>query len=417
MARSILLPTILFTSACVPGSGADEASDTALGPTSTAASGDEVTEGVASSGQADGADGADGADDADGTGGASPSTSMGSAGSTDDGSEDTDATSGGGGMSGTIMVRDVAGLRAALLGATAGDRIVVAPGVYAPEDVLEEDYAGAPRAAYFLANASGSEQDPIRLEAEDPANPPTLRGLTYSDSAYVLWIRGEYWQIQDLVLERGGKGLMLDESSHTVASRVEVYDMGDEGIHLRSGTSNALVEDCVVESVGLNQPGFGEGLYIGSDGSQWGLYEPACHNNVIRGCTVRGTRAEGVDIKEGTEGNVVEDSDFYGGEISGENFADSFIDLKGVDARVRNNRFYKEDNGTVTRGVAIVERPMGPTAQGNWIFDNEFFLDDANGVMVHAYAGSGNCAWDNMRTPAGDDYQGNAPELCFEPQR
>ncbi len=404
----------LLCSACVVGAPPDGEGSTSAASTSGAASDGEAGEaegeaadGITTSGSTEGVDegpwsGSEGSDDA-------TSTASADSGST---SGDTD-----GGGSQVIMVSDVEGLRAALLAATAGDRIVVAPGVYAPDDTLEEEFAGSTRAAYYLADASGSEDAPIRLEAEDPADPPVLLGLTHSDSAYVLWIRGDHWRIQDLVLERGGKGLMLDHSSHTVASRITVRDMGDEGIHLRSGTSDTLVEDCVVEGTGETQPGFGEGLYIGSDGSQWGLYEPACDDNVIRGCTVEGSHAEGVDIKEGTAGNVVEDSDFYGGSISGENFADSFIDLKGITARVRNNRFYKQGNATVSRGVAIVERPEGPTAQDNWIYDNEFFMDNADGLMVHAYAGSGNCAWDNTRNPAGEEYQGNEPELCFEAQR
>ena len=68
-----------------------------------------------------------------------------------------------------------------------------------------------------------------------------------------------------LILERGGKGLMLDESNNSVVSGVTVRDVGEEAIHLRSGSINCIVQDYNVRETGKNKPGFGEGVYIGSD--------------------------------------------------------------------------------------------------------------------------------------------------------
>jgi len=314
-----------------------------------------------------------------------------------------------------IFVDDVESLQRALNQAGAGDVILVAPGRYAPTKSLGERYANGNRNAYFRANASGSADAPITLKAADPSNPPVLRGLRNSNSDYILWIRGDYWRIENLVLERGGKGLMLDESSNSVVSGVEVDNMGDEGIHLRSGTSNTLIENCIVTQCGKNQPGFGEGIYVGSDGGQWDRFDENCHDNIIRGCEIRNTTAECIDVKEGTKNTIIENCAFYGAKISGENFADSFVDLKGVGAHVRNNRFHKQRNETVTRGVAIVYRRRGPTAERNWIYDNRFYLNNTNGLMVHAYRGDENYTWNNERFPAGPEYQGNAPELYFEP--
>jgi Rad3-related DNA helicase len=49
--------------------------------------------------------------------------------------------------------------------------------------------------------------------------------------------------------------------------------------------------------------------------------------------------------------------------------------------------------------------------------ENIYNMDDADGLMVHAYAGSDNYAWDNTRNPAGEEYQGNAPELYLTDPR
>lgn len=316
---------------------------------------------------------------------------------------------------GQIRVNDVTSLQAALDNATAGDVIVVAPGVYAPSGSLVEEFAGGNRRAYFRADASGSENAPIVLKAEDPTNPPVIRGLHVRNSDYLLWIRGDHWIVEDLILEQGGKGLMLDGSSNSVISRLVVFNIGEEGIHLRSGTSSTVVEDCKISDTGMTRPGLGEGIYIGSDGRHWSSFDRSCDNNVIRRCEVRTCTAECIDIKEGTRNSIVEDCLFYGARISGENFADSFIDLKGVGAHVRNNRFYKQSNETVTRGVAIVHRSRGTTAEDNLIYGNQFFMNNSNGLMVHAYRGDDNFAWDNTRIPAGQDYQGDSPELRITP--
>ena len=316
-----------------------------------------------------------------------------------------------------VRVNDVASLRAALSSAEPGHRIVLAPGSYIAPDHQSVDYAGDQRSAYFHSMHAGTASAPIVLESADPTNKAELIGLHTDDASYVLWIRGEHWDVRNVVLRQGGKGLMLDEASHSHIDGVEVYDVRDEGIHLRSGTSDAIVENCVVDGTGKGKPGFGEGIYVGSDNGQWDSYERACDRNVIRGCTIRDVAAEAIDVKEGTTGTIIEDCTMYGGSISGENFADSFVDLKGDAGRVLSNTFYREGNEIVTRGVAIVERAKGPTATNNWVFGNLYHMSDATGLMVHAYAGSDNYAWDNTRAPEGEDYQGGSPELFITDPR
>ena len=56
-----------------------------------------------------------------------------------------------------------------------------------------------------------------------------------------------------------------------------------------------------------------------------------CYNTVIRNCIIGpNVRAEGIDIKEGTLNTLVEKNKFDATGISAQNYADSFIDLKGA---------------------------------------------------------------------------------------
>ena len=325
----------------------------------------------------------------------------------------------------SIDVETVEELRAALINARPGDQIMLAPGVYQPSSAESVRFAGSNRRIYFGTHSdgnpiSGEPDNPIILESADPNQPAVLRGLENNRSGYVLWIYGEHWVVRNLILENGGKGLMMDNASGSVVRDVEIRRTGDEALHLRSGTSNVLIENVTIDTAGLNQPGFGEGVYVGSDRNQWDQYDRACNNNVIRNCTIRAVTAEAFDIKEGTEGTIVEGCSIYGGSISNELFADSFIDIKGTSARIFSNRFYKENNDRVTKGVALVDRNNSQvmvSSSFNWIYDNVFNMDNADGVMVHGFKGLDNFAWDNRRIPDGDEYNGNAPELYFRDPR
>lgn len=97
---------------------------------------------------------------------------------------------------------------------------------------------------------------------------------------------------------------------------------------------------------------------MGSANGNWHDY--GCANGedhswaVVQGTTIRDTTAEGADIKEGTTGGVLRGNTFVATGASGQNSADSAIDLKG--------------NGWVVTGNTIGE-PVGA---------------DVDAIQVHA---------------------------------
>ena len=109
-----------------------------------------------------------------------------------------------------------------------------------------------------------------------------------------------------------------------------MHDIGDEGIHLRSASTNNVVLNNVVSHTGLHEAKFGEGIYVGSARSNWSLYggggPDRSDNNIVQGNTISFTTAESVDIKEGTTGGSVVHNTFNG---SGMTAADSWVDVKG----------------------------------------------------------------------------------------
>lgn len=158
-------------------------------------------------------------------------------------------------------------------------------------------------------------------------------------SGYTLHLDGaSHWVVRDLTVRGGQKGVVLDAVSGATLSGVRIADVGQEGLHLRSGSSDNLVRAVSVSRTGLSDPEFGEGVYIGSAESNWCRYT-ACgpdrsDRNVFESLSVADTRAEAVDVKEGTSDGVIRSSTL---SIAPDAVVDSAIDLKGSGWRVESS--------------------------------------------------------------------------------
>ena len=151
-----------------------------------------------------------------------------------------------------ILVTSTAELTAALSSVKAGDEIVLKEGIY-------ESDPNNGRWRPFEANASGTAEQPIILRSEDPENPATICCNT-TESKCALYITGSYWEIRDLKVCNAAKGIFLAQSEHSVISGCEVFNIGDEAIHIIDNSSYNLVENCKVHDTGKLNPKYGEGV-------------------------------------------------------------------------------------------------------------------------------------------------------------
>ncbi|GAA4115003.1 hypothetical protein GCM10022393_14910 [Aquimarina addita] len=322
-----------------------------------------------------------------------------------------------GSQNGIISCNTVDCIRNAMENAQAGDEIIVASGTYTATD----KFNFGNKATRFGSDKNGTALQPITIRAENPSNPPVLKGTDGDYDGYVMFILGDYWILKDLILEEGSKGLVFDNANHGVIENVIVRELGEEGIHLRDGSSNNLVKDCRVYNVGIKKPGIGEGLYVGSDKGQHenpsnggnlfdNEYSPSCDNNVIDGCIVGpNVTAEGVDVKEGTENTIIRNCTFSADGISGENSADAFIDLKGAYGFVYNNTFNLEGSTIINAGIDFLDRGTGfNTGYRNAIFNNTFNLEGRGDEIQTARKKQGDPSeihvWNNTRNPNTQDF-------------
>lgn len=239
----------------------------------------------------------------------------------------------------SIIVSNIDELSSAVKNAKAGDIIKVAPGIY---DVSSKTIS---------SESDGTETASITLTALDKNAPPVLTGST-SEHGYVLHILGDYWVFDSLICQNSQKGIVLDNSNHTVIQNCELHTLGAEAIAVRDGSSYCTVKSCYIHDTGLVKPGYGEGVYIGSAKSNDNFNHYCDHNKVI-GCTFKNVAAEHVDVKEYTTDTEISDCIFYGDGMTGENSAGSFIDLKGNDCYVHDNIGYRNENPKIVAAFEI----------------------------------------------------------------
>lgn len=251
----------------------------------------------------------------------------------------------GSGDENSIIVSNVDELSDAVKNAKPGDVIKVAPGIY---DVSAKTVG---------SEADGTENASIILTALDKNDPPVLTGAN-TEHGYVLHILGDYWVIDSLVCTNSQKGIVLDNSNHTLIQNCELHTLGMEAIAVRDGSSYCTVKSCYIHDTGLVKPGYGEGVYVGSAKSN-DEYDHYCDHNKIIDCTFRNVAAEHVDVKEYTTDTEISGCTFYGDGISGENSAGSFIDLKGNDCYVHDNIGYRNGNPKVVAAFEIHEQVDG----------------------------------------------------------
>lgn len=264
-----------------------------------------------------------------------------------------------------VAVADDEGLERALEDAGPGDVIRLAPGTYEAIEV----------------SASGTPEAPITLSGPREA-------VIAADSGYAVHLQeASHWQLVGFSVTGGGKGIVVDGGGENVLDSLSVGETGDEAVHFRSSSSGNVIQRSLVHDTGLEQPQYGEGVYVGSARSNWRKYgldggpDLSMDNRILENVFRRIT-AENVDIKEETGGTVVARNAFDGSAISGENYADSVVDVKGFDALVVDNTTTGRSDalGNIIETHVITE--PGTSGCGNVIEGNRVDGFEPTGELV-----------------------------------
>ncbi|MFE4176656.1 sheath polysaccharide-degrading enzyme [Streptomyces sp. NPDC056909] len=221
---------------------------------------------------------------------------------------------GAAGTAAVIQVTTAAELKTALTAARPGDTIQLANGTYKGN---------------FKATTPGTSGSRITLTGSSGAV------LTTGGGGYALHLNGAaYWTVKGITLTDAQKGIVADAANGVVIDSVTVHNLDMEGVHFRQSSSDGILRNSRIYDTGNDGRGMGEGVYVGTANSLSDRSDNAQILNNIIGPDVGG---ENVDIKEGTTGARVIGNTFDGNGLTGANYDDSWVDVKGNNVLVEGN--------------------------------------------------------------------------------
>ncbi|WP_420711765.1 right-handed parallel beta-helix repeat-containing protein [Streptomyces sp. NRRL F-5123] len=243
-----------------------------------------------------------------------------------------------------VQVKDSQSLKAALAAALPGQTISLADGTYTGN---------------FKITAAGTAAAPIVLTGSRNAVLTTSSG----GGNVVQLTSSPYWTIRGVTLTHAQKGIMIDSSDHVTVDGVQVYGTTMEGVHFRTSSSYGVVQNSFIHDTGTSGNGMGEGVYVGTANT---LTDTSDHVRISDNVIGPNVGGENIDIKEGTTGGVISGNTFDGSGLTGANYDDSWVDIKGNGYTVTGNRGSRSTNdgfqthsqfdgwgcGTVFRGNA-----------------------------------------------------------------
>jgi hypothetical protein len=276
----------------------------------------------------------------------------------------------------TWNVTDAAGFQSALTQVAPGDTIHLADGSYDDQ---------------FVATTPGTASKPITLTGSrnaiitDPLFAPSDTDCPSGQTGYGLWLKGApHWNLTGFTVAGGKKGIVLDASPDVTIDSVTVHNIGYEGVHFRTGSDHGVIRNSNVYDTGTEQPGYGEGVYIGSANSNWACYatsggvDASDFVQVLANHIGPGVAAESIDVKEGTHDGLISGNVMDGTGQQDQHDADSDIDVKGDHYTISGN--------TLTHPVldAIqVHNVYASDGCGNTFETNRLSVDAATGYGIN----------------------------------
>lgn len=220
-----------------------------------------------------------------------------------------------------VNVSTATQLQNAMNVAVAGQTIVLADGVYDLSSGLFTPPIGV----------DGTATLPITIKGSRNA---VLTTGTHT-TGYGFWFKGnKYWVLKGFTTRNCKNGIVVDSSQYITIDSVQSVYTGQAGINLRRYSSYCVVKNCYVDSCGMLDAAYGEGIYIGSAYENWctNTYcniDTCNYNKILSNSFGNYVRAENVDIKEGTKYGLVRGNIFNGTGLANVNGGDSWIDVKG----------------------------------------------------------------------------------------
>ena len=196
-----------------------------------------------------------------------------------------------------------------------------------------------------------------------------------------------YATLRGFSITRSQKAIVTDHTTFSDFDNLSLHHVGDEAVAIRRFSTDNVIRNSVITETGLTEPQFGEGVYIGTWNGDWGNAtggqpDASDRNQVLNNTIGPNVRAEHVDIKEGTRAGVVRGNRFDGRGMSGQNFADSWVDAQGNGYLIEGNTGTFQSGG----GAVFVDGFQTHILLTGWGCGNVFRTNTSNLGGVGQYA-------------------------------
>ncbi len=217
---------------------------------------------------------------------------------------------------GVVTVRDDAQLQAALNAAGPGTVIALADGTYGQPVVLSR---------------SGTASAPIVVRG----SPSAVLRPGRSASAALRLDGASHVRLEGFSVRGGLVGVLVERSSGVTLRGLDISESATDGIRIRSGSADTVVENSRIHDTGRVIASEGGGVSIGSAGSPG----DGSDRTIVRGNVISNTGAESVRAFAGTSNGTIQNNTFGAAGAKGRAAgADSWVDIAGNGYRVTGNR-------------------------------------------------------------------------------
>jgi len=104
------------------------------------------------------------------------------------------------------------------------------------------------------------------------------------------------------------QGLFVESASYITVQNCSVYNVGQEGIHIKLNSSYVTIQNCTIHDTRAWQYN-GEGIYVGTAATQTPLDNT--HHIKLRNNTIYNINDECIELKSGTHDSIIEGNTMY----------------------------------------------------------------------------------------------------------
>ena len=246
--------------------------------------------------------------------------------------------------------------------------------------------------SFRVEDWTGTAAAPITLQPAPGAEGQVIVSDDDWDSDAAIWVvDSEHVVIRGLKMEESLWAVEMRGSNNIRITENQIYYIGQEAVHLRNGTHTVEIDNNSISDTG-NRPGYtlgGSGIYVGSSDSVDPVHDVFIHHNDIFD-----TASEGIDVKPGTWNIVIEDNLIHDLATLQSGAVVLHLGNKDLpnlepNIEVRRNRIWNistasqwaDGNGIVIAGAGIVENNVIYGNQHRAILVERFFAEGAPSLV------------------------------------